>query len=161
MRALPELSGTWNPETIAEEEAANKRAVSAAGFGSGPIRYCSPSTTETAAWLDSPTIREMISSSRKAEDRKATPVYSGVLIYFPLAMQAVAQCSRIGNDQHNPDTDIHWDREKSGDEHDALVRHLMKAGQMDTDGVRHSTKVAWRALAALEKELEADGNELL
>jgi hypothetical protein len=31
----------------------------------------------------------------------------------------------------------------------------MDAGTVDTDGVRHSTKVAWRALANLEKEIEA------
>jgi len=30
----------------------------------------------------------------------------------------------------------------------------MEAGTVDTDGVRHSAKVAWRALANLEKELE-------
>ena len=91
------------------------------------------------------------------QERKDTPVYSGVLMYFPNAIRAIAQCSKIGNDQHNPGTDLHWDRAKSGDEKDALLRHLMEAGGFDTDGVRHSTKVAWRALAALEKELEHAG----
>jgi hypothetical protein len=89
-----------------------------------------------------------------AEQRKATPVYSGVLKYFPLALQEVARCSKAGNDQHNPGEPLHWAREKSGDELDALTRHLLDAGTVDTDGVRHSTKVAWRALANLEKELE-------
>jgi len=89
-----------------------------------------------------------------AAQRKATPVYSGVLAYFPLALQAVAQCSKAGNDQHNPGESLHWAREKSGDELDALTRHLLDAGTVDTDGIRHSTKVAWRALANLEKELE-------
>jgi hypothetical protein len=32
---------------------------------------------------------------------------------------------------------------------------VFEAGTVDTDGVRHSTKVAWRALAALQLELEA------
>tara|TARA_R110000772_G_scaffold171640_1_gene283545 strand:- start:1665 stop:1826 length:162 start_codon:yes stop_codon:yes gene_type:complete len=49
---------------------------------------------------------------------------------------------------------MHWNRAKSGDERDALMRHLIEAGQIDDDGIRHSAKVAWRALAALEKELE-------
>jgi len=89
-----------------------------------------------------------------ADQRKQIPVYSGVLNYFPLAIMAVAECSKIGNDQHNPDSPLHWDRSKSGDELDALARHLIDAGTMDTDGVRHSTKVAWRALANLQKELE-------
>ena len=51
---------------------------------------------------------------------------------------------------------LHWDRSKSGDELDALTRHLMEAGTIDTDGVRHSVKVAWRALANLQKEIELE-----
>lgn len=89
-----------------------------------------------------------------ARARKAVPIYSGVLKYFPRALAAVAELSRVGNDQHNPGKPLHWDRSKSGDELDALTRHLMEAGTIDTDQQRHSTKVAWRALANLEKELE-------
>lgn len=89
-----------------------------------------------------------------AEARKEVPIYSGVLRYFPLAIAEVAKCSFRGNEQHNPNTPLHWDRAKSGDELDALARHLMEAGTKDKDGVRHSTKVAWRALANLQKELE-------
>lgn len=89
-----------------------------------------------------------------AQERKETPVYSGVLKYFPDAIRAVAQCSFVGNEQHNPGTPLHWDRSKSQDELDALTRHLMDAGKMDSDGVRHSAKIAWRALANLQKEIE-------
>jgi len=89
-----------------------------------------------------------------AKERKDVPIYSGVLKYFPNALAAVAACSKAGNDQHNPGKPLHWDRSKSGDELDALTRHLMEAGTVDTDGIRHSAKVAWRALANLEKELE-------
>ena len=91
-----------------------------------------------------------------AKQRKDVPIYSGVLQYFPNALAAVAACSKAGNDQHNPGKPLHWDRSKSGDELDALTRHLMEAGTVDTDGIRHSAKVAWRALANLEKELEAE-----
>ena len=91
-----------------------------------------------------------------AQERKATPIYSGFVKYFPLAMAAVAQCSKAGNDQHNPGKPLHWDRSKSGDELDALQRHLMEAGTVDTDGIRHSAKVAWRAMANLEKEIERE-----
>ena len=93
------------------------------------------------------------------ERRKQTPVYSGVLNYFPDAIREVAQCSYMGNQQHNPDKPLHWDRSKSGDELDALTRHLLEAGTIDTDGVRHSTKVAWRALANLQKEIERSNEE--
>tara|TARA_R100000426_G_scaffold13940_2_gene13447 strand:- start:1147 stop:1572 length:426 start_codon:yes stop_codon:yes gene_type:complete len=91
--------------------------------------------------------------------RKQTPVYSGVLNYFPDAIREVAQCSFMGNYQHNPDKHLHWDRSKSGDELDALTRHLLEAGAIDTDGVRHSAKVAWRALANLQKEIERSNEE--
>jgi hypothetical protein len=91
-----------------------------------------------------------------AKERKETPIFSGVLMYFPDAIREVAQCSFKGNEQHHSDKPLHWDRSKSGDELDALTRHLMDAGTLDTDGVRHSAKIAWRALANLQKEIEND-----
>lgn len=87
-------------------------------------------------------------------ERKQTPIASGVLDYFPLALAAVAYCSWKGNEQHNPGQPLHWDRAKSTDDADALLRHFMQRGAIDTDGVRHSAKTAWRALALLQKELE-------
>lgn len=89
-----------------------------------------------------------------AAERKAIPVYTGFMKYFPKAMAAVAELSRVGNEQHNPGKPLHWDRSKSGDELDACMRHMLEAGTIDTDGIRHSTKGAWRAMANLEKELE-------
>jgi len=100
-----------------------------------------------------------MSKENEAQRRKATPVFSGVIKYFPLALQEVARVSKIGNDQHNPGTELHWDRGKSQDELDALTRHLIDAGKIDTDGTRHSSKVAWRALANLEKELEKNNEK--
>ncbi len=88
-------------------------------------------------------------------DRKRIPLTTGLLDYFPDALIAVAQCSQIGNEQHNPGALLHWDRSKSGDEADALMRHLLQRGSVDTDGVLHTTKVAWRALALLQKEIES------
>lgn len=89
--------------------------------------------------------------------RKGIPLCTGVLDYFPDALAAVAECSRMGNEQHNPGKPLHWDRSKSGDEADALLRHLVQRGTIDSDGIRHSAKVAWRALALLQKEIEAAG----
>ena len=93
-----------------------------------------------------------------AAQRKAIPVYSGFIRYFPRAIAAVAELSRKGNDQHTPGKPLHWDRSKSGDELDALTRHLLDDAigvPTDSDGVLHATKVAWRAMANLEKVLEA------
>lgn len=86
--------------------------------------------------------------------RKETPIARGVLDYFPLAIAEVARVSKTGNDQHNPGQEMHWARGKSTDHADCIVRHLIERGTIDTDGMRHSAKVAWRALALLQTELE-------
>ncbi len=91
-----------------------------------------------------------------AQERKDTPIFSGVLRYFPRAIAYVAMVSKAGNDQHHPGTPLHWDKSKSTDEGDALVRHQMEAGMFDSDGIRHSGKVAWRGLAQLQRELDAE-----
>jgi hypothetical protein len=97
---------------------------------------------------------EVIAPS-KAELRKDIPVFSGVLKYFPNALKEVAKCSKAGNDQHHPDKPLHWDMNKSTDEYDALTRHLIDhtINPIDDDGVLHLAKVAWRALAGLERHL--------
>lgn len=98
-------------------------------------------------------------SSTDAQVRKATPLYSGLLAYFPLALEEVAKVSYVGNEQHNPGQPLHWDRAKSTDELDALLRHVAdhaKGSVFDTDGQRHLAKAAWRALARLQKDLELD-----
>ena len=89
-----------------------------------------------------------------ASGRKSRPVASGVLDYFPDALVAVAHVSWVGNEQHNPGQPLHWDRSKSTDEADAMLRHFLQRGTMDTDGVKHSAKMVWRALALLQKEIE-------
>lgn len=88
------------------------------------------------------------------KERKGLPITTGVLDYFPDAIAAVAEVSRIGNDQHNPGQPLHWAKEKSTDHADCITRHLLDRGMFDTDGVRHSAKVAWRALALLQTEIE-------
>ena len=91
----------------------------------------------------------------EAKSRKGMPVASGVLFYFPNAIKEVAKCSQIGNEQHHPELPLHWDMSKSSDEPDALVRHLIDhhINPEDTDGQLHLAKVAWRALAMLERYL--------
>lgn len=92
--------------------------------------------------------------------RKAIPVATGLFDYFPSALIAVAALSAKGNEQHSPGQPLRWDRSKSDDEDDALARHFLQRGTTDSDGVKHRTKVAWRALAALQKELELEGAPL-
>jgi hypothetical protein len=98
----------------------------------------------------------MIKKQLTAKERKDAPLFSGCLNYFPDALMEVARLSKVGNDQHNPGEPLHWARDKSTDESDAIARHLLDIGTIDNDGQRHATKLAWRALALLQKELEQD-----
>lgn len=91
-----------------------------------------------------------------AAERKAAPMAQGLLWYFPNALAEIARVSKAGNDQHNPGQPMHHARGKSTDHADCILRHLVDAGTIDTDGQRHSAKVAWRALALLQEELERD-----
>ncbi len=86
--------------------------------------------------------------------RKKIPLWSGLVKYFPDALAAVASVSQAGSEQHHPGQPLHWDRAKSTDQEDTLLRHLWESGTLDTDGHRHSAKVAWRALAMLQLEIE-------
>lgn len=92
-------------------------------------------------------------------ERKLIPLATGLLDYFPDALCAVAELSRIGNEQHNSGEPLHWSRDKSTDHADTILRHMMQRGLTDNDGVRHSTKVAWRALAQLQLEIEVNRDE--
>lgn len=89
-----------------------------------------------------------------SDDRKIIPIYSGFFAYFHDAIAWQAKLSQIGNDKHNPGEPLHWARGKSADEADALMRHLMEVGTIDTDGIPHSVKVAWRGNALCQKDLE-------
>lgn len=92
-------------------------------------------------------------------DRKALPIFTGVLLYFPDALLEVARVSRIGNDQHNPGQPLHWAREKSTDQLNTAARHMLDHGmgrKYDTDGAYHIAKAAWRLLAELQLTVESD-----
>ena len=93
----------------------------------------------------------------EAQKRKDTPVYSGVVAYFPLALKEIAKASNEGNKQHHSDKPLHWDRSKSGDELDAMMRHLLDhaSGEIFDDcGTRHIVKCGWRILAFIQKTME-------
>ncbi len=101
---------------------------------------------------------------KDSAERKACPVASGVVAYFPDALVLVSRLSRIGNDKHNPGLPLHWAKEKSGDEPDALMRHLidhLRGEPPDADVEElgehaHLTQVAWRALAMLQRACDAE-----
>jgi len=95
----------------------------------------------------------------EAKRRKMTPMFSGCLAYFPDALALVAQNSMVGHWQHNdPGEPMYWDRSKSADELDAIIRHIADHSKdpYDKDGRLHMSKVAWRALAFLQKFIEEE-----
>ena len=116
--------------------------------GAGLISMVSKHPSEKGWLCYSCSFKELLDNPilpTDAEERKMIPIYSGVIAYFPRALAAVAKVNFKGNEQHNPGAPLHWDRSKSGDELDALMRHIVE-GDWDA--------VAWRALANLEKQLE-------
>jgi len=97
-----------------------------------------------------------------ASERKRVPIGTGLLDYFPAACAYIARISLAGNEQHNPGEPLHWARGKSNDHWDCISRHGMQRGTFDVDvfpgtneRIRHTGKLAWRALAMLQEELEA------
>lgn len=96
-----------------------------------------------------------------SQERKDIPIVRGCLDYFPAALAEIAKVSKAGNDKHNPGQPMHHARGKSTDHADCIARHLFERGTIDPeDGLRHSAKVAWRALALLQEELEDAGAPL-
>lgn len=89
--------------------------------------------------------------------RKEYPITSGMLDYFPDACAEVSRVSFKGNEKHNPGEPMHHARGKSMDHADCIARHLIERGGFDGD-IRHSAALAWRALALLQEELEAEKN---
>ena len=89
-------------------------------------------------------------------ERKQYPITTGLLDYFPDACAEVAHISFLGNQKHNPGEALHWARGKSMDHADCCARHLAQRGTLDSEKIRHSAQLAWRAFALLQEELEAE-----
>lgn len=89
-------------------------------------------------------------------ERKRIPLFSGVWAYFPDALAEVAKVSWEGNEKHNPGESLHWARGKSDDHEDCIARHTMDAMLSESleESVKHMAARAWRALAALQLEVE-------
>lgn len=94
---------------------------------------------------------------RSSSERKAIPLVTGLMDYFPDALVEVARVSKAGNDKHNPGEPLHWTRGRSTDHADSIGRHLLDRGGLDPDtGMLHTAELAWRGLALLQEELEQE-----
>lgn len=109
------------------------------------------------------------------DERKAFPLMTFLSAYFPDTIEALVALCVQGNKQHditvpkdNPfyiDGDrIAWDRSKSTEELETLMRHLWDHTRakraddidklFDSDGVLHIVKTTWRAAAEAQKTIE-------
>ena len=101
---------------------------------------------------------------RDSEARKAIPLYRGVLRYFPAAMRAAAEVSKVGNDKHNPGEEMHHARGKSMDHADCILRHLVDLDEdfgcgvgYDEQGMPQVGYIVWRAMALAQEWMEKQG----
>ena len=85
------------------------------------------------------------------EERKERPMFHGLLNYFPNALAEISHVSFVATKQHHPGEIMNWDRNKSIDNPDCAVRHMCNMEAVDTEGLTHAAKVAWRTLATLEE----------
>lgn len=134
-----------------------------AGFAMSPCRLCRPSEAEAVnppigTDMAAIELRVLAALSLPDDDakRQEYPMADGLLDYFPNALAEVSRVSKIGNDQHNPGQPMHWARDKSTDHANKILRHLTDRGRFDGRGVRHTARLAWRALAMLQTELEQE-----
>lgn len=94
-------------------------------------------------------------------DNGKSPVFRGLIDYFPRACEQVAAVSAFGATKYS------WKGWLSVDKgferySDALVRHLTSEGKGETEdrdsGLRHASHVAWNAMARLELLLRDNDN---
>lgn len=101
--------------------------------------------------------------STDSDVRKQMPVATGCMAYFPDALMCVSFISKVGNEKHNPGQPLHWAKEKSTDEPDAEVRHMLDhlrglppdPGLEPLGELGHLASKAWRALAHLQRACDA------
>ena len=93
-------------------------------------------------------------------ERKALPVFTFLTKYFPLAFLEVVRVAVYGDKQHgNTGAEIRWAREKSTDQLNTALRHLMDYGmgqKWDIDGRAHLAKAIWRLSAQLQLDEEIE-----
>lgn len=104
--------------------------------------------------------------------RKMLPIFKLVTNYFPKALREVTKVSVANNVRYNPGrapADINWARGKSTDQLGSLFRHMLESAvdgavfeelpkevseTVGFDKVYVLAEAAWRALAALDLEIE-------
>lgn len=95
--------------------------------------------------------------SNQKLDTGKSPIWRGLVNYFPRALAAVGEVSAYGNKKYGEWGGWVKVDNAEGRYLDALVRHLVaqsSEGEFDSEsGLLHQAQVAWNALAVLELDL--------
>lgn len=86
--------------------------------------------------------------------RALYPMAEGCLDYFPNALAEVSRISYEGNQKHNPGVPMHWNRSKSLDHRNKIIRHTIDSRPDTEAAIEHAAQAAWRALAELQQKIE-------
>lgn len=86
--------------------------------------------------------------------RASYPMADGCLDYFPNALAEVSRISYEGNLKHNPGEPMHWNRHKSLDHRNKIIRHTVESKPDTEAAIEHAAQAAWRALAELQQKIE-------
>lgn len=130
-------------------------------------RLCAPASPHTDGLLKPP-LDEGIGSlsdeykrlaDAESQRRKETPIFTGLICYWPDALEAVASHSYVNNEKHNPGETLHWSRDKSNDHLDSLARHLTDLGKLtlplhNPEKIELLKAIVWRGLAELQLTIE-------
>ena len=84
-------------------------------------RFYQSVSNDVAEMVDNPPF----GNQDTAKERKATPVFSGVLNTFLTHLKKYLSVHKQVTTNTTRNTPLHWDMEKSKDELDALTRHLI------------------------------------
>lgn len=101
----------------------------------------------------------MIGAGKKYDSGKS-PVWQGLVQYFPLALSEIAKVSDYGAKKYNLEfSERNWEKVEGAKERyeDALLRHILDETTDPYDGesgLLHAAHAAWNALAVLELVLK-------
>lgn len=86
--------------------------------------------------------------------RALYPMADGCLDYFPNALAEVSRISYEGSAKHNPGQPMYWNRAKSHDHRNKVIRHTVETKDDSEASIEHAAQAAWRALAQLQVMIE-------
>lgn len=103
---------------------------------------------------DVQTVPRTLSLPEDDATRASYPMADGCLDYFPNALAEVSKISYEGNLKHNPGEPMHWNRGKSLDHRNKIMRHTVESKLATEQAIYHAAQAAWRALAELQQKIE-------